>query len=68
MTKLWSATMMIALCLSLAACGGSRAIAENNGTCGKQLTDLQSALSSGAMTQDEYDRARDAAIKRCNQY
>jgi hypothetical protein len=68
MMRLWLATTIITLCLSLAACGGSRAVAENNGTCGKQLTDLQNALSTGAMTQDEYDRAREAAIKRCNQY
>jgi hypothetical protein len=67
MTKVWLATTMIALCLSLTACGGSRAIAQNNGTCGKQLTDLQNALSSGAMTQDEYVHAREAAIQRCNQ-
>ena len=67
MTRLWLVTMMISLCLSLAACGGSRAIAQNNGTCGKQLTDLQTALSSGAMTQGEYDRARAEAIHRCNE-
>jgi hypothetical protein len=60
------AMMSVAFCLSLAACGGSRAIAQtNNGTCGKQLTDLQNALNTGAMTQHEYDRARDQAIKHC---
>jgi len=67
MTKFLLATMMIACCISLTGCGGSRAIAQNNGTCGKQLTDLQTALNSGAMTQDEYARARAEAIKRCNQ-
>lgn len=67
MTKLLLATMMMTCCLSLAACGGSRAIAQNTDTCGKQLTDLQTALNSGAMTQAEYDRARTVAIQRCDQ-
>lgn len=67
MTRLWLATLIVTFCLSLAACGGSRAIAQNNETCGKQLTDLQTALNSGAMTQHEYDRAREAAIRRCNE-
>ncbi|GGA01089.1 hypothetical protein [Dyella caseinilytica] len=66
MTKLLLATTLVSLCLSLAACGGSRAIAQNSGTCGKQLTDLQTALNSGAMTQSEYDSARREAIRRCN--
>jgi hypothetical protein len=67
MTKLLLATMMMTFCLALAGCGGSRAIAQNNETCGRQLTDLQAALNSGAMTQDEYDHARAAAIRRCNE-
>jgi hypothetical protein len=66
MTRLWLVTIVVGLCLSLAACGGSRAIAQNNGTCGKQLTDLQNAVNSGAMTQSEYQSAREEAIHRCN--
>ena len=66
MTRLLLATTLMSLCLSLAACGGSRAIAQNNGTCGKQLTDLQTAVNSGAMTQAEYEKARAEAIRRCN--
>jgi hypothetical protein len=66
MTKLGLATTIITLCLSLAACGGSRAVAQSNDTCGKQLMDLQNAVASGAMTQDEYSRAREEAIRRCN--
>ncbi|GLQ98771.1 hypothetical protein [Dyella mobilis] len=66
MTRLWLATTAIVLVTSLAACGGSRAIAQNNDTCGKQLMDLQSALNTGAMTQSEYDKARDEAIRRCD--
>jgi hypothetical protein len=52
--------------MSLSACGGSEAVAQSNGTCGKQLTDLQNALNTGAMTQDEYARAREHAIHNCN--
>jgi hypothetical protein len=67
MTRLLLATTITIFCLLLAACGGSRAIAQNNDTCGKQLTDLQTAVNSGAMTQSEYDRARAVAIRRCDQ-
>jgi hypothetical protein len=66
MTRLWLATTLLVLGASLAGCGGSRAIAQNNGTCGKQLTDLQTALNTGAMTQSEYDRARTEALRRCD--
>jgi hypothetical protein len=66
MTRLLLATTIMGFCLSIAACGGSRAIAQNNGTCGKQLTDLQNAVNSGAMSQSEYDRAREEAIRRCD--
>jgi hypothetical protein len=66
MFKSMLAVVAIALCLSLTACGGSEAVAQSNGTCGKQLTDLQNAVNSGAMTQDEYARAREQAIKNCN--
>ncbi|MBE1160934.1 hypothetical protein [Dyella acidiphila] len=66
MTRLLLATTMLTFCMALSACGGSRAIAQNNETCGKQLMALQNAVGSGAMTQAEYERAREAAIHRCN--
>jgi hypothetical protein len=50
----------------VSGCGGSDTIVKNEETCGKQLTDLKTALDSGAMTQKEYDRAREKAIKNCN--
>jgi hypothetical protein len=65
MFKPMLAVLTIALCLSLTACGGSEAVAQSNDTCGKQLTDLQNAVNTGAMTQDEYARAREQAIKNC---
>lgn len=56
---------LIAVCLALAGCGSSPHVVQNNETCGKQMTDLQDALASGAMTQHEYDKARRVAIERC---
>jgi hypothetical protein len=34
-------------------------------TCGKELTDLQDALDSRAITQHEYDKAHRAIMERC---
>jgi hypothetical protein len=56
MYKPMLAVMTVVFCIALTACGGSKAVAQANGTCGKQLTDLQTALNTGAMTQDEYNR------------
>lgn len=53
-------------CLALVGCGSSTRVVQNNDTCGKQMTDLQNALASGAMTQSEYDKARRVAIQRCD--
>lgn len=66
MIKPMLATMMIAFCMSLAACGGTKTVVKTNDNCGKQLTDLQTAVNTGAMTPAEYDKARDEAIHRCN--
>lgn len=66
MTKPVLAMMTMAFCMTVAACGGSKTIVKNQDNCGKQLTDLQNALSSGAMSQSEYDDARSKAIERCN--
>lgn len=68
MIKSMLATMMVAFCLSVAACGGSKTVVKNEDSCGKQLTDLQNALNTGAMTQSEYDQARSEAIYRCNHH
>jgi hypothetical protein len=65
MFKPMLAMTTVAFCMALAGCGGSKAVAQSNGTCGKQMTDLQNALNSGAMTQDEYNRARDEALHNC---
>ena len=57
---------LIVVCLALAGCGSTTRVVQNTNTCGKQMTDLQDALASGAMSQREYDKARSAAIERCN--
>jgi hypothetical protein len=65
MFKPMLAVTTVVFCIALTACGGSKAVAQANGTCGKQLTDLQTALNTGAMTQDEYNRSREEALKNC---
>jgi outer membrane biogenesis lipoprotein LolB len=64
--KTMLSTSLIVACLALAGCGSSTRVVQNNDTCGKQMTDLQDALASGAMTQHEYDKARRVAIERCD--
>ena len=66
MMKSMLVTIMLIFCLSLTACGGTKTIVKNNDSCGKQLTDLQTALNTGAMTQSDYDKTRSEAIERCN--
>jgi hypothetical protein len=62
------AMMTMAFCMTVAACGGSKTVVKNEDSCGKQMTDLQKALDSGAMSQSEYDRARSEALYRCNHH
>ena len=66
MNRLTICASMIVACLALSGCGSSTRVVQNNDTCGKQMTDLQDALASGAMTQHEYDKARRVAIERCD--
>jgi hypothetical protein len=63
-TMLFPSALIVAS-LALAGCGHDMRLVQNNETCGKQMTDLQDALASGAMTQHEYDRAHRVAVKRC---
>jgi hypothetical protein len=65
MSRTMICASLIAVCLALAGCGSDTRMVQNNETCGKQMTDLQNALASGAMTQHEYDKARRVAIERC---
>jgi hypothetical protein len=61
--KFRTAALVVALTLSgtLAGCGSTQKVTVSGTTTiskGQQLTDLQSALVDGAITQSEYDRLR----------
>ncbi|MFN7609979.1 MAG: SHOCT domain-containing protein [bacterium] len=56
---------LLASLLLLAACGGGGADTEVHNTTvstGQQLIDLKKALDAGAITQNEYDTARDKIL------
>jgi hypothetical protein len=56
-----AAVMAIALILGLTGCGGGGAEMKSEistTTTGQQLMDLKKALDTGAISQDEYDKAR----------
>ncbi len=58
-----------ALLLSLAACGSDQHVTVSGTTSiskGQELTDLQSALNAGAISQAEYDKLRATILKRPN--
>jgi hypothetical protein len=55
--------------LGLTGCGSDQKVTVSGTTSiskGAELTDLQSALSAGAITQAEYDKLRAAILKRPN--
>jgi hypothetical protein len=66
MTRSLMFVCLVSLTVMLAGCGSDARVVQNNDTCGKQMTDLQAALDSGAMTRSEYDKARRVAIERCD--
>lgn len=53
---------------SLAGCGGGDANVKVQGsttiTTGQELQDLQRALAEGAITQQEYDKIKEALLRR----
>jgi len=52
--------------LSLPACGGGKATVSTTGqTCGQELIDLKSAYDAGTISKKEYDKVREATLKRC---
>ncbi len=53
----------------LAGCGSDQYVTVSGTTTiskGQELTDLQRALSEGAITQSEYDRLRERIMRRPN--
>jgi len=61
-----TAAVLAASCLGLSACGGGGANSEttvSTTTTGQELTDLQAALESGAITQEEFDKKKKEILK-----
>jgi hypothetical protein len=55
--------------LAVAACGSDQHVTVSGTTTiskGQELTDLQAALSAGAISQAEYDKLRATILKRPN--
>ena len=56
--------LLITSSLGLTACGGGGATTEvSTQTLGQELIDLKSAYEAGAMTESEYNKARDRLIE-----
>jgi hypothetical protein len=58
--------MLILATASLSACVGRKAVQSTSvstTTTGQELTDLQSALDNGLITQQEFDKKRKAILK-----
>jgi hypothetical protein len=57
------------LLVSMTACGSDQKVTVSGTTSiskGQELTDLQSALTAGAISQAEYDKLRATILKRPN--
>ena len=64
--RIWVFAVCIFAVLALPACGGGRATVRTSGqSCGQELTDLKTAYDAGTISKREYDRVRDATLKRC---
>jgi hypothetical protein len=62
-------TAAVALLLTLPACGSDQSVTVSGTTSiskGQELTDLQTALNAGAISQAEYDKLRTVILKRPN--
>ncbi len=58
------AATVVALSLSLTACGGSstKTTVNNQETQGKQLMDLKEAYDSGVISEKEYEKAKERIL------
>lgn len=50
--------------LLLAGCGSSAKVESKSTTVGQELQDLETARSKGLLTEDEYQKQREAILKR----
>lgn len=64
--KLLIASSVIALTISVSACGGGSTTTrvETTGTQGQQLLDLKKARDEGVITESEYKRTKNKILKR----
>jgi uncharacterized membrane protein len=54
---------VIAMVLSLSACGGSTTTVKQTETQGQQLLDLKEAFDKGVITEKEYKKTKDKILK-----
>lgn len=57
--------LLLISCFVIAGCGGNKSVSGMSTTSlGQELIDLEKAYKVGALTEDEYDDAKDALIDR----
>lgn len=57
--------LLLVSCLVISGCGGNKSVAGMSTTSlGLELIDLEKAYKVGALTEDEYEDAKDALIDR----
>lgn len=70
MTRTLVAAGLLVVLASFNGCtcggGGGTDVTTTTKSCGEELSDLKRALDEGAITQAEYDRMREATMKRCD--
>ncbi|MBE9539378.1 MAG: SHOCT domain-containing protein [Proteobacteria bacterium] len=63
MNKTLLGAVVIALALSLTACGGSTTTVKQTETQGQQLMDLKEAYDKGVITEKEYNSTKKKILK-----
>ena len=62
---IWIFTVMIAISLIVAGCGGGGAkVQQTNVTLGQELIDLEKAYKQGLLSEKEYKKQREILMKK----